>query len=108
VSGALTADEIFSRRPAPVPWPSWRPVLALAVEALPAIDDGLMADVVEHLAVALVDRDEELHAVRAVLSAALAQSHVQHAEIRRLTAALARLRDEYRALRAHLLQAAAA
>jgi sugar (pentulose or hexulose) kinase len=71
----LTADEIFSRRLAPAPWPSSSPVLAIVVELLPTIEDDLTADLLEHVALALADRDDELRAVRAVLSSTLALSH---------------------------------
>ena len=91
-----TADEIFGQRPAPVPWPSSRLVLALVVEVLPVIEDDLTADLVEHLALSLVDRDDELHAVRAVLLSALALSYAQHTEIRRLRQRLADLLDARR------------
>src|SRR5437762_192734 len=88
-----TADEIFGRRLAPAPWPSSRPVLALVAEVLPTIEDDLTADVLEHLALALADRDDELRAVRAVLSSSLALSHTQHVEIIRLRRRLADLLD---------------
>lgn len=91
-----TADEIFGRRIWPAPWPSSRPVLALVVELLPTIEDGLTADLLEHLALALADRDDELRAVRAVLSSSLALSHTQHVEIIRLRQRLADLLDARR------------
>lgn len=96
VGNMPTADEIFGQRLAPAPWPSSRPVLALVVELLPAIEDDLTADLVEHLALSLVDRDDELRAVREVLSSALAHLHAQHAEILRLRRRLADLHDERR------------
>jgi hypothetical protein len=84
-----TADEIFGQRLAPAPWPSSRPVFALVVELLPTIEDDLTADLVEHLALALVDRDDELRGVRMVLASALALSQTQHVEIFRLKKRLA-------------------
>ncbi len=93
---AQTADEIFGRRLAPAPWPASRSVLALVVEVLPTIEDDLAADLVEHLTLALADRDDELRAVRAVLSSALALSHTQHVEIIRLRRRLANLLDARR------------
>lgn len=93
VSGMPTAAEIFGPRPVPMLWPSSRDVLALAIELLPTIADDLTADLVEHLALALVDRGQELRAVRAVLSAALTLSNTQHAEIIRLKRRLADLLD---------------
>jgi hypothetical protein len=91
-----TANEIFGRRLAPAPWPSSRPVLALVVEVLLTIEDDLTADLLEHLALALADRDDEGRAARAVLSSALALSHSQHVEIIRLRRRLADLRDARR------------
>ena len=91
-----TADEIFGQRPAPAPWQSSPPVLALVVEVLPTIEDDLTADLVEYLALSLVDRDDELRAVRAVLSSALVLSYPQHTEIRRLRQRLADLLDARR------------
>ena len=89
----LLAAEIFGRRPAPVPWPSSRPVLALAIELLPTIADDIEADLIETLALTIIDRGDELRAVRAVLSSALALSHTQHVEIIRLRRRLAVLLD---------------
>lgn len=94
-----TADEIFGQRPAPAPWPSSRPLLELVIELLPAIEDDLTADLVEHVALELVDRDEELRAVRAVLSSALGLLYAQHAEIVRMRRRLADLFDARRAER---------
>ena len=92
----LTADEIFDRRLAPAPWRSSRQFLALVVEVLPLIEDDLMADLLEQLALALGDRDDEVRAVRGVLSSALALSHSQHVEINRLRRRLADLLDARR------------
>jgi hypothetical protein len=88
-----TADEIFGRRLVPAPW-SWScPLLPLVVELLPTIEDDLTVDLIEHLALALVDRDDELRGVRSVLSSALAMSYTQQAEILRLRRRLAELLD---------------
>ncbi len=78
------------------PWPSSRPLLALVVELLPAIEDDVAANLVEHLALALVDRDDALCAMRVVLSSALALSYTQHLAILRQRESIARLRDELR------------
>jgi hypothetical protein len=91
-----TADEIFGRRIEPAPWPSSRLRLALVVELLPTIEDELTADLLEHLALSLVDRDDELRGVRAVLSSSLALSHTQQLEIVRLRRRLADLLDARR------------
>ena len=87
----VTADEIFGRQLAPAPWPSSRPVLALVVEVLPTIEDDLTADLLEHLALALADRETELRAVRHILSGALTEAHASQQEARRI-------RDRYHAL----------
>ena len=63
---------------APAPWPSSAPLMAIVVQQLLAIDDELVGDLVEQLAVAVVERDEELKAVRAVQSAALGALHSAH------------------------------
>jgi hypothetical protein len=92
----MTADEIFDRPAAASPWPSWQPLVALVSELLPTIEDLLILDLVECLGLALVERDEEVHAVRAVLSLALAESHIQYEEILRLRRRLADLLDARR------------
>lgn len=107
VADMVPVDAIFGRRPASMLWPSSQPVLEIAVEVLPTIEDALTADLVERLACALIEHGDELRAVRDVLSSALALSHTQHVEIVRLQAALARLLDEFRFLRVQTLQAAA-
>lgn len=104
VESLPTADELFTRRSAPAPWPSSTAVRALGLELLPTIADDLTADLVEHLSLSLVDRGDELRAVRSVLSAALALLHGQHVEIARLRAQHHRLLDEYRALRVKTLR----
>jgi hypothetical protein len=71
-------------------------VLDLTLELLPAMTDDLAADVCEQLSVAILDREEELRAVRSVLSASLAFSHEQHLEIVRLRRRLAELLDAQR------------
>ena len=85
---------------APAPWSHSSPLIALAVELLPTIDDGLVVDLIERLALAVIDHNEELTAVRSVLSVALNLLHSERATNERLRAELYRLRDEYRGLRA--------
>lgn len=80
----LTADTIFGRPPTPVASPPTRPLLAKAIEMLSTIEADVPADLVEQLAVAIVNREDELKAVRMVLSAALALTFTQHNEIVRL------------------------
>ena len=91
-----TADEIFGQQLAPPPWLSSRPLLDLVVSVLPLSEDDLAADLLEQLALALVDQDDEIRAVRAVLSSALAMSHTQHVEILRLRRRLVDLLDARR------------
>ncbi len=64
-------------------WPS-RPVLEVAVEVLPTIEDDIVAALIEQLALAIADLADELRSVRAVLREALAIVHSQHREIVRL------------------------
>jgi len=68
----------------PAPWPSARPVLDVAIESLPTIEDDFSADLIEQLSLALEDRDDELRTVRMVLSEALALAHQQQREIERI------------------------
>jgi hypothetical protein len=91
-----TAAEIFGERIAPAPWLSSRSVFALVAEVLPTVEDNLAAELLEHVALALADRDDEVRAIRAVLSSALALSHAQQAAIVRLRRRLADLLDAQR------------
>ena len=91
----LTASEI-TWYPALAPWLPSRPVFALVVEVLPTVEDDLTAELLEYVALALADRDDEVRAIQAVLSSALALSHAQQAEIIRLRRRLADLLDARR------------
>ena len=91
-----TADDIFGQRIAPAPWLSSRPVLGLVAEVLPTVEDDLAAELLEHVALALADRDDEVKAIRAVLSSDLALSHTQQAENVRLRRRVAGLLDARR------------
>lgn len=93
--GAVPATEIFGRTAAPVPWPATTATLAAAIKLLPTLDD-VAAGLVEDLAGAIIDRDDELRGVRAVMSPALTLLHEQHNEILRLKRRLAELLDERR------------
>ena len=95
ITSALTPDEGLSQRAAPSK-PSSNAVLAIGIELLPTIEDGLMSDLVEHLLFALVERDETLLAVRSVLSNALKHAHGLHDENVRLRRRLAELLDARR------------
>ena len=79
---------------APAPRPACQ--LALVVEAIHAVEDPLAVDVLEALGLALVDRGDELSAVRAALSAVLDHSHRQHVETLRLRTRLADLLNSRR------------
>lgn len=70
------------------------PLLAVATESLRIIEDDLAGGLVEHLALAVVQRDEELRGVRAVQSAALEQLHGARSEIDRLCRRLAEARND--------------
>ena len=59
-------------------------LLANAVQVMPFVDDGRVLNAVEELALAVVDRDEELKAARAVISAALESLHLTERENARL------------------------
>ena len=69
---------------APAPWSSSALVLARVVELLQTIDDALILDIVEQLALAVVQGDEESEALRAVQSAALENLHRSCQENKRL------------------------
>lgn len=96
-ASSITAADVFRRAPAPMPAAASRPVLDVALGLLPALEDDLAIDLVEQLAYALVDRDEELRAVRAVLSEALGLTYAQHTEILRLRRRLGAVLDAQRA-----------
>jgi hypothetical protein len=73
---------------APAPWPKSRPVLELALEALRIIEDELARAVIARLATTIVDQDEELAAVRSVLSQSLTVSAAQRYKPRPLATVL--------------------
>jgi hypothetical protein len=93
--GLPTADEIFNRSP-PTKKPKLSDMLVIGIELLPTIEDGLTADVVEQLLLALVEREEALFAISAIVSAAMHHSHTLHVENARLQRVLTGLRDENR------------
>ena len=72
---------------APAPWLSSDRVRAVAIKVLPAV---------EQLALALVDRDEELKSVRTLLSAVLEVLHASEAKTTRLRQRVAELLDARR------------
>jgi hypothetical protein len=86
-------------RPAPAVWPDARPVVAAAIAHLPHVTDDDAAALIEHLALAVADREAELRAVRTILSAALAEAHDLGVELRRTRDRYHRLLDARRAVR---------
>jgi hypothetical protein len=100
----LIAADIFRPRPVPCWSAASDDDVVFVRAALPALGaDDVGADLVELLASVVAARDDQIRTIRAVLSAALALAHEQHCEIARLGATLARLRDEYQALRVRTL-----
>ena len=95
----LTTDQLCWDL-APAPWPSSARLLAFVVEVLPTIDDEPVADLIEQLALLVVERDEEVAAVRVELSVALDLLHKEQTTSDRRRTELYRLRDEYHSLRA--------
>lgn len=83
-------------QPAAPPWSSSRPIFTLVAEVLPIVEDDLAAELIECLALALADRNDEVQAVRAVLSSVLALSHTQQVEDVRLRRRVAGLLDARR------------
>ena len=102
VVSELTAADIQWWTQAPAPWPASRPVLEVALELLPVLDDPLAADVIEQLMSALACREDELRSVREVLSAALTEAHTLHLEVRRLREVLAQRQDRQRRREDHM------
>lgn len=70
------------------PWPSSDAALRLAFDALPHVADDDACAVIVLLVGVVADLREELLAVRAAQSAALALAHDQHIELTRLRARL--------------------
>ena len=61
------------------------------------IDDDVLADLIEQLALAVADRDEELRSVRSLLSVALSHLHAEHVGAARLRERLIETRRRERA-----------
>jgi hypothetical protein len=93
----LHADAIAWELDPRSPWLDSTPVLDVAIEVLPAIEDDTVARLLERLVLVLVGQCEELAAVRATLSAAVRELHEQHLLVRRLREQLRDLRDTRRA-----------
>ena len=83
--------------PAPGPyWPSSDDVIAAAIALLPTIDDEITAEVVEALALSLIDSREEANAIRRTQAVVLDLLHQAGREGRRLKARLAELLGKQR------------
>ena len=87
----LTADQICWDL-APAPWPSSNTVLKLVSQVLPETQDKAAVDLIEQLALLVVERDEQVRSIRGVLSAALGLAHDQRLECLRLKTRLIELR----------------
>ena len=79
---------------APAPWPSSDSLLSLAVELLPEIEDEPTAVLVEGLAILVTELEEQVVAMRSVLSAELDGRYRLRGETVRLRARLIELREE--------------
>ena len=75
LTGMPTADEIFDR---PVPAAPWLPstsVVSIALTILPLVNDDLVADLITELLMTVVDKSEELDALRSEISVLLHRLH---------------------------------
>ncbi len=95
-SALTVADLDWGATPAP-PWTSDTDIIAAAIALLPELVDDDAARLVERMALTLVERDEQIAAIRTTLSITLAQLHVAERENRRLKARRNELLDERRA-----------
>lgn len=84
----LTAADITWQNDTPAPWPTSRPVLHVALAALPLLQDDIAAALITRMATTIADLGDELRAVRTILSYALADAHAQHVAVRRLATRL--------------------
>ena len=77
-------SEQACRNLTPAPWRLSSLLVALAVEVLPTIEDEVAVDLIEQLAVLVVERDEQIRAQREVQSVALDELHGMRCENERL------------------------
>lgn len=94
----LSASEVFGRPRVAATEPLSREVLTTAIPLL-RNRDGDTSLLIEQSSILLIERDEQLRAMKAVLSEALSLAHAQHLEIRRLSARAAALLEEREAQR---------
>lgn len=97
IASELPADAIAWDLPPVSPWPSASPVVALAIEAIPAIEDIIAARLTERMALTIVDLVDELPSVRAVLSASMTRAYEQQLVIDRLHQQIVQMREADRA-----------
>ncbi len=79
---------------APVPVQSRKTLLAVVIEAIPFLTGAVAVELVELLALAILDAESELTAIRTELLVALTLAHEQHVEMVRLRKRLVALLDE--------------
>ena len=96
MADTITAADIrWALAPGPS-WPDATDILQAAVALLPTIQDDTAADLIEGLAAALVDAQEQVRATTVTRSVTLALLHREVAETRRLRQRLHDLLDATR------------
>lgn len=97
VTREQTAGDIRWTLDGASPWPASRPVVTLALDALPIVEDDLARDVITRMATTIADLGAELRAVREVLSEAMTYATAQQRQAMHARQRLAeRLHDERR------------
>ena len=92
---SLAADEICWT-PTSARWPSSSPLIRLAIEVLPGIEDETTATLVEELGMLVEDRDEQIRAMGEVQSVSLDELHTAWRENARLRDVVIELREQRR------------
>ena len=80
----------------PVPWSDSAPLLDLAAEMILTIEDDAIADLVEGLALLIVERDEQITATQEVVSVAICELRGARSQNLRLRDRLLELRETLR------------
>lgn len=93
VARELAADEISWNLSTASSWPSAAPVVALAIEALPAIEDVIAARLIERMALTIVDLTDELRSVRSVLTTSMTRAYEQQLVLDRLHRQVVEMRE---------------
>ena len=78
----------------PASWPDSAALLDLAADRIPSIEDDDLADLVEQLALTLIERGEQVDGMRQVVSAALEELHQLQCAKDRLSDRLIELRRQ--------------